>query len=376
MKNSKVYYLAGKCLVMNEIPDFKNQFIELCKNNLIDWIQFISVCSENLVLPSIYLKFRSNGILEYLPKEINEHLLEIYELNIKRNNEILRQIISINTILTERNIVPLYLKGAGNLIDNVYEDIGERIMADIDFLVAEKDYLRCATLLLDNGYLSLMNSTNLNFKRQKHYPRIYHPSFIADVEIHRTPIEPIFEYKCTNWINSTVVNKEKKEVQMIDGSYILSDKHKTIINFTHSQIDHEGALYGKIQLRDIYDLYLFSKRVSLSHSLHYIKLKKSAIAYFAFARFVFGLDKRFFDKTNLSFLLLKWRHDSDFFYQFNQTAFSVINYFRWKKGLYGIFIRYSQILLKLFYSKGERIRIFNKIRNRQFRKNFFRNKRL
>jgi len=43
----------------------------------------------------------------------------------------------MNAKLNAAGISPIYLKGTGNLIDGFYEDIGERIIGDIDFLVCK-----------------------------------------------------------------------------------------------------------------------------------------------------------------------------------------------------------------------------------------------
>jgi len=43
----------------------------------------------------------------------------------------------MNATLNAAGISPIYLKGTGNLIDGFYEDIGERIIGDIDFLVCK-----------------------------------------------------------------------------------------------------------------------------------------------------------------------------------------------------------------------------------------------
>lgn len=364
MTNSEIYYLAGKCLVMEEHPEFRNEFIELCKNNSIDWLQFVAICSDNLILPTIYLKFRANGILELIPKELNEHLLEIYELNKKRNNEIIRQIKSINIILNGKNIVPLYLKGGGNLIDNIYSDVGERLMGDIDFLVPQKDYLSSAVLMLDAGYLNPMERTHLSIKNYRHhYPRIYHPDFISDVEIHRMPNEQKYD----RWFNNDLINKEKRTVKSFGNCYIQSNKHRIIHIFIHDQLHHLGFLYGKVLLKDIYDLYLLSKQASLIDSLSQIRFRyrRKAIAYFAFARYVLGLNKEFFPKQNLKFWILKKRHDfnlnSNVFYQINQKF--VLCHFLWGKITEAFYFREARKILmeeinrffKELFSRGKNI---------------------
>ncbi|MEZ5106967.1 MAG: nucleotidyltransferase family protein [Draconibacterium sp.] len=344
MTKSELYYFASKCLIIHEHPEFVSDIIDAFKNDLIDWVQFITICSDNLILPTIYLRFRSHGLLEYLPKEVAEHLKEIYDLNFQRNNEILRQIKSINETLKTRDVIPLYLKGAGNLIDNIYSDIGERLMGDIDFLVQEEDFFPSISLMLDAGYLNYMNSTYINIRETQHYPRIYNTDFAADVEIHRIPNE----YDCGNWFNNKVIYDERKTLNIQSKCYVESDKHKILHNFIHSQLDNEGFLFGNIRLRDIYDIFLISKRYSLNEILLSAKFQRKATAYFAFAKNAFDLDNNFFKKKNFSYKILKIRQHLNLnyklFYKVNKGLILSYIYFRDKKGYYGK-------LIHLFSSK-------------------------
>lgn len=304
MTKSEIYSFAGKCLALDENPEFKSKIIDLCQSDLIDWNQFVAICSNNYVLPSIYLKFRTHNILEFLPKDLHEHLFEIYELNRSRNMAILKQIRSITSILNEKNIFPLYLKGVGNLLDEVYSDIGERLMIDIDFLVPEKDFLTSAKIMINNGYLHYTDVEVLEIWKWKHYPPLYHPDFPAPIEIHRIPT-----HHKRKWFNNELINAEKKAVSTLKGCFVPSFRHKIIHNFIHSQISHKGYLFGTIPLRDIYDLYLLSKQFSIIETLPQIKKRNKAIAYFAFARKVFEFDEQFFPQQNIKYRILKKKHE-------------------------------------------------------------------
>jgi hypothetical protein len=305
MTKSDIYYFAAKCLVLDENPNFKNIIIQSFKNNLFDWLEFVSICSENLVLQTIYVKFKNHYILEYLPEEVARHLYEIYELNRKRNTGILRQIETINTTLNKHDIYPIYLKGSGNLLDNLYTDIGERLMGDIDFLVPEAQYLYAAELMIKQGYKSDVDATKLDLMKSDHYPPLYHSDFPTDIEIHRIPTD----YKCESWYNKEIVFAEKQTLPNIDGCYVQSQQHKILLNFIHGQLSHEGYLYGWVSLKDIYDLYLLSKQTSIIDTLSLIKEKEKAIAYFAFAKSAIGFDDQFFPLQNRKFRILKKKHD-------------------------------------------------------------------
>jgi len=76
--------------------------------------------------------------LSVIPEEVEHAFAEIYELNRQRNQQILKQIDDITALLNKENIQPVFLKGTANLLDELYSDVGERMIGDIDFLVTEE----------------------------------------------------------------------------------------------------------------------------------------------------------------------------------------------------------------------------------------------
>jgi len=130
-------YFIGQCLSLDEHPTFRETIIAQFSDPGYDWNSFIWTCSNHLVLPVIYLKFLKYDLLGYLPEVLAQHLKEIHSLNRTRNEQIILQVKEMNATLNAAGISPIYLKGTGNLIDGFYEDIGERIIGDIDFLVCK-----------------------------------------------------------------------------------------------------------------------------------------------------------------------------------------------------------------------------------------------
>lgn len=70
-------------------------------NDSIDWETFVAQCSNHLILPVIYLKFRAHGFSGYLPEDLAEYLKDIYELNRERNTQVLKQIEEVTLILNK-----------------------------------------------------------------------------------------------------------------------------------------------------------------------------------------------------------------------------------------------------------------------------------
>jgi hypothetical protein len=326
--------------MLDEDPRFKQEIIAKIGADTIDWLKFSAACSEHLIIPSIYLKFKSHNIIDFLPEAFSEYLKYIYDLNLSRNNRILEQLHEITFLLNENNIYPVFLKGVGNLLDGLYLDIGERILGDIDFLVPEKDFMKSAKLLENEAYEMIEPYLYFGMSSIRHYPRLS-KSGLIDVEIHRQLTE-----NHQSWFTPEIVYQELKEVTELTGCFVLSDKHKIILNFIHSQLDNEGHIYGIVSFRDIYDLSLLSQRTDLHQIVPSIKCKRKVIAYFSFAGKAIGLskDKIQYPASNFSAWVLLKKHDwnlsSATFYYLYRT----IVYF-----LHHILIGHTTQIIKSFY---------------------------
>ena len=76
----------------------------------------------------------------------------ITNLNREKNIQILAQAKELNSLLLANNIRPIFLKGTGNLLADLYEDIAERMVGYIDFIFSKEDYPKVITVLRDNRY--------------------------------------------------------------------------------------------------------------------------------------------------------------------------------------------------------------------------------
>jgi hypothetical protein len=355
MTNKELFYFTGKCLMLDEDPGFKLEIINKIEAGSIDWLKFSAFCSDHFVLPVIYLKFQANGVTEYLPEEFSEYLKYIYDLNLTRNTEILEQIRSITVILNKNEIYPVFLKGAGNLLDGLYSTIGERILGDIDFLVPEKDFLLSGNLFEAEGYLQSEPFLYMEINTWRHYPRLFKPG-LAEIEIHHK-----LSRDQQSWFNTGVIDQEKITVATLKGCYVLSDKHKIIHNFTHCQLDHEGHIYNLISFRDLYDLYLLSKRTDIQQTLPDIKCKQKAIAYFKFAGIAFGLPYKFYPRANFSAWLFTIKHDlnlcSPTFYYTNRSVIYLVK---------RIIIGQTAQIIMAFYSKSVRQTVIWRLKDRKW----------
>jgi hypothetical protein len=304
MNNRELHYFIGICLAAEQNPELKEKIVGQVLGKHINWKRFVLICSNNLVLQTIYVKFRDLDILKLLPHDLSNYLKEIYTLNLQRNQEILEQIDEIITNLNARNIHPIFIKGAGNLIDRLYKDMGERILADIDLLVSEEYFLPAAKCLEDLGY---KNSHPLyeTYSQLMHYPSLERDDLPAEVEIHRSPVMLRWSGK----FNNLIVERDKKSVAGKEGCSVPSDQHKVIINFIHSQLSNKGSITGLVSFRDLYDLFLLAGRIDLNILLKEIPYKGRAISYFRLASGLFDMrDELYPIKTITSRIYLLHYH--------------------------------------------------------------------
>ena len=315
-------YFIGHCLSLDENPSFSETIIAQFSDPNYDWNIFLLICSDHLIIPVIYLKFKAHNLLGYLPELLALHLEDIYFLNRNRNEQIILQMKQITATLNSAGVSPIYLKGTGNLIDGIYTDIGERIIGDIDFLVPGTDFLTAAELFKNEGY-QICRPNNEPIDQIKHYPRLWKENVTADIESHRSPVTVNHSLH----FGADLVQQFKKEVAEYPGCYVLSDEHKVILNFIHSQLTNAGHALGVVSLRDIYDLYCFSKRVDLSKIPQAFHYRKKSIAYFKISEKLLNLPCNFYPHETIGSRYYRLKQDlnfkSAFIYKVNRLVWAI-----------------------------------------------------
>lgn len=254
MSYKETLFFVGECLTLQHCPDRIPRIREKIRSGDINWEELVWVSSNQMVLPAVYLQFKRADLVEELPEDLIEHLVHIYTLNKKQNQEILEQSKKIIQILNKHKIHPIFLKGVGNLLDNLYEDIGERMIGDIDFLLAEEDVIRAAEILKEDGYIELTKFSKKSLKLSKHYPRLLKEGEIAGLEIHHRVLNPPFDKR----LSHKIIDQEKKKLKIQETAYVLSDSHQIVYNAMIVQMNDTVVYWNPIYLRHMNDLFLLS----------------------------------------------------------------------------------------------------------------------
>ncbi len=265
MTYKETLFFIGKCLTISHEENNKKIVTESIKNNLVNWDNVVKLSTAHYVFPALYCNLKRANLLAYLPKELVNYMIYITNLNRERNQQIIAQAKELNELLLKHQITPIFLKGTGFLLNNLYEDIAERMVGDIDFLVANQDFKKTVEILKKENYQKTYKGITSPIYI-KHYPRLQHNEKIAAVEIHKN----IVTQKYAPYFN---FEKVKKTLLIKNGIHFLSICNQLILTISAKQINDKGSYFKSISLRNSYDLYLLSQFVDSSQCIsNYKKL--------------------------------------------------------------------------------------------------------
>lgn len=348
--------LAGLFLSLDEYPDRMERVRKNVSLPGFSPEEFIRTCSDHLVLQTLYCRLRDHGPEGMTGPSLMEHLKLIHQMNLQRNEEIISQAVELSQILGEAGIVPVFLKGTGNLLDGLYADSGERIMSDIDLLLEASQLDTAVNILTGAGYVAAEHKWG-NPVKELHSPPLFHPDYQVGVEVHISPVPPPYNRR----FPAELLLRDKREASNQPGCFVPSDPHKIIHNFIHSQLSNEGAGTGLLQLRDIYDLWKLSLRTDIGSIMPSMPYRSKAESYLLAAAKIFedpvhlpvtgGLRQRIYLFHFSSNNRYRWYYR---IFRFLRTIFKLI------------FVRYLLNLPAVLFDGRKRKAVLRKLKDRDW----------
>ena len=355
MNYKETLFFIAKCLTINHHKHNKNIIEDTLKSKTIDWFAVVRFSTTYLVYPALYCNLKKANFLSYLPTDLVLHMEKITALNRERNKKIIDQAKELNVLLLEHNITPIFIKGTGNLLEGLYEDIAERMVGDIDFIFSKEEYPKAIELLTNNGYSSIYN-TDYIFPEYKHYPRSVKEGKLASIEIHK---EILSEKYADEFDYDFIINSCFNH----DDINLLSYENQLILSILSYQINDNGIHYKSFSLRNAYDVFLLSNKVIPKDLFNgFKKLYMPLNCFLASCFEVFNKPKTLrYNSSNEIELYLTF-----FNKQLNNNKFRKKHYQKTKKIL---FIKNRlKIILKSFFHKENRSWIYKRVTDKSWRK--------
>ena len=199
-------------LLVNILYRQENEVLKGIDPDNINFEKLITLSSGHLMLPALFFNINKKNVSYLFPEDFIEYIKEIYSINKARNTVLLKEAKELSELLYENNIKHIFLKGTALLLSNVFEDIGERMVGDIDFIIQHKDEERVKKVLEYNNSCKTENLSLWRLFKPTHLPRKVRKNKTIAIETHLEFLEP--KHRC--FLNSKeLLNDFKEEIKMI-----------------------------------------------------------------------------------------------------------------------------------------------------------------
>ena len=262
MNYNQALFFISKCLTISLEEKNRDEIEFILKTKNIDWEAVVKLSTSHLVFPAIYCNLKRADFLQYLPEELVSYMEHITDLNRERNKKIITQSKDLNSLLLTNKIRPIFLKGTGNLLAGLYEDIAERMVGDIDFIFSKEDYPKAIRILREFGYSEVLKQEYYPPDDFRHYRRLKKENKISAIEIHS---ELLGIKKYSSEFNYSFV---KKNSLVLNGFKVLSYANKLNLSIIANQINDSGFYYKIIALRNAYEVFLLSKKTNTKDAVN------------------------------------------------------------------------------------------------------------
>ena len=227
----------------------------------INFENLIKLASSHLMLPALYFNINKKNCSYLFPDDFIEYIKNIFAINKARNTVLLAEAKELSELLYKNNINHIFLKGTALLLTNVFEDIGERMIGDIDFIIQHKNEEKVIKLLNQHNYFGSSPEryqTLFKIFKPKHIPRFINENKIMALELHTELLTP-------GWRN--VFNSKKLISTLKDKVKIIKTPNKPFL-FDHCiyalQLEDQRIFNSLHSHRSIYDIYKLDCKKSLT----------------------------------------------------------------------------------------------------------------
>ncbi|MEE9349554.1 MAG: nucleotidyltransferase family protein [Flavobacteriaceae bacterium] len=348
MNYKETLFFVGKCLTISHEEQNREIVEHEIKSGNVDWDSVVKLSTEHYVFPALYCNLKRANLLSYLPEELVNYMKHMTDLNRERNLQIIDQAKEINELLLANSITPVFLKGTGNLLEGLYDDIAERMVGDIDFIIKKSAALKTLKVLSENQYTHQTKPSN-HIGYINHYPRLIKKGHINAIEVH---LEMTLERFSSIFNYQTI----KPQLRKIDAFTLLAHDHQITHTIINKQLNDYGYLYQNIALRNYYDLYLLSFKGNTLKSIgEFPKIFKQLNSFLALASFIFPNTQSIHFEENSNVI------------RYTNLAFKALDApkkHKIRNNIIGLCIITNvriKLLIKALYSKNHLIYVLNKL---------------
>lgn len=238
---------------------FEDKKIEKKIFKKINYSKLTEIASSHMILPSLYFNIEQKNYLSKIPIDFKTYLNEIFTLNKERNIRLMGEVQELTNFLNNNKINHIYIKGCASIFSNVYSDIGERMITDIDFFYYNTKSNVLSEVLELNEYYVV---SEFSFFK-KHLNRRVNKKKEFSIEPH---------FKILDY-NEKLINLKKliKTKMQTNGVNVPNYDYQLLNSIYNHQINDRGFIKLHVNLRSMYESsQIYKKKRKLSFNNKYI----------------------------------------------------------------------------------------------------------
>ncbi|WP_077959863.1 nucleotidyltransferase family protein [Ensifer adhaerens] len=213
----------------------------------VNWDDIIALANESLTVSSLALVVRT---APDMPQDVRDYLTLIYERNAERNRRLLAQLTEAVGHLNRIGIEPVVMKGAAILLAQELDDIGARILTDLDIFVRPADMSSAITALEGIGYELRLGSGSWPGNPRYHLPAVLErPVDVGGIDLHCRPKGPV-SFGDIEWL----YGHSRRVILAGNHAYLPSAFVQIVFLILHDQFQDGDYWRGLIDLRHLLDI--------------------------------------------------------------------------------------------------------------------------
>lgn len=241
------YELLAKFLNPQLSDELKGELLRDAQSGHMDWALLKKQANSHLIAPLWYVNLKRNDILKDLPPEFVGNLKKLHTANRDRNIIFVVTLMELLTLCQEEGLEPVLLKGAASFTDDLYGDIGARMLADLDILLPPDEAIVFRDVLMSAGYQVI--GPNNSFVNND-FPTIHH----HHLKLLRKPGSPVvveIHYRISRGKVGEMLNEAVTVPAKLSGMdcRILSPEWRELHNLMHSMVNDGGTIRTLVSLK-------------------------------------------------------------------------------------------------------------------------------
>ena len=203
-----------------------------------DWPTLLQIANRGWLVPALYVALRHYDQLHQIPPPVSDYLSFLHSRNCERNLRLRRQLLEATTALNAAGVEPILLKGAVHLFTAADDDLGARMLSDLDISVGPVEMARTRSALGALGYEAHGNARELARTQDA-----------AVIELHDRP-----SARSARYLTGDLKACSPKTVRDGAVARIPSATARSLHLLVHDMIKEGDYWSFKLDLRHLYDL--------------------------------------------------------------------------------------------------------------------------